>query len=72
MEVVRLLGFYRESRATAMRVDRYPAVPLEPKPMAAWNMVKPTMNIFEIGRLEAKRGNHRRDVQMARQVVQCY
>jgi hypothetical protein len=71
MEFVRLLGIYRESRATTMRVDRYLAVPFELKPMAAWNMVKPTMSIFEIGRLESKRGNHRRDVQMARRVLQC-
>jgi hypothetical protein len=45
-----------------MRIDDHPPVLLELKPMAAWNMVNPTMSIFEIRRLEPKRGNHRLDV----------
>src|SRR5665213_2253312 len=36
--------------------------------MAAWNMVEPAMRVFEIGGLEAKRGDHWGRVQMAKRV----
>jgi hypothetical protein len=69
MEFVRLLGSYRESRAATQRVNRHPALPVELEAMAAWNMVEPAMRVFEIGRLEPKRSNHGRDVQVAKRVA---
>jgi hypothetical protein len=62
MELVGLLGPYRQRRAAAKRVDRHPPGPVELETMAAWHMVQPAMRKFEIGRLEAKRSDHRRDI----------
>jgi hypothetical protein len=69
MEFVGLLGSHRQSGATTMRVDRHPPLPVELEAMAAWNMVQPAMSVFEIGRLELKRGDHWRDVQIAERVA---
>ncbi len=48
-----------------MRVDCHSTLPVELEAMAAWNMVEPAMSVFKIGRLEPKRGDHWRDVQVA-------
>ena len=61
MEFVRLLGSYRESRAATQRVNCHPALPVELKAMAARHMAEPAMRVFEIGRLEPKRGDHGRN-----------
>jgi hypothetical protein len=63
MEFVRQLGPHRQRRAAARRVDGYASLPVELEAMAAWNVVKPAMSVFEIGRLKPKRGDHWRDVQ---------
>jgi hypothetical protein len=68
MEFVGLLGPHRESRATAKRIDRHPPGPVELETMAAWNVLQPAVRKLEIGRLEAKRSDHRRDVKMANRV----
>jgi hypothetical protein len=68
MEFVGLLGVYRESRAATKSVDCHPSFPVELEAMAAWNMIEPAVSVLEIGRLELKRGDHRRDVQMAKRV----
>jgi hypothetical protein len=69
MEFVRLLGSYRESRAATQRVNRHPALPVELKAMTAWHMIEPAMSKFEIGRLEPERGNHGRNIQVAKRVA---
>ena len=68
MEFISLLGPYRQGRAPAQRVDRHPTAPVELEPMAAWNMVEPAMSVFEIGWLEAKRGDHGRDIKITNRV----
>ena len=68
MKFVRLLRPYRQSRAAAKRVDRHPPGPIEPEAMTAWNMAQPAMGELEVGRLEAKPGDHWRNVQIANQL----
>src|SRR6202044_3542597 len=72
MEFVRLLGPYGESRTATKSVDCHPSFPVELEAMAAWNMAEPAVGVLEIGGLEPKRGDDRRDVQMAKRVARRY
>src|ERR1700721_3060965 len=65
MEFAGLLGVYGESRAATKSVDCHSSFPVEQEAMTAWNMIEPAVSVLEIGGLETKRGNHRREGQMA-------
>jgi hypothetical protein len=65
MEFVGLLGVYRESGAATKSVDCHSSFPVKLEAMTAGNMIEPAVSVFEIRGLEAKRGDHRGDVQMA-------
>jgi hypothetical protein len=71
MQFVGLFWSHRQGSAATKGVDRYPPGPLELEPMTAWNMMQPAMGVFEIRRLGAKRGYHRRDVQIAKRLMAC-
>ena len=69
MKFVRLLSRYRQARAAADGVDRHPPGPIELEAMTAWNMPQPAMGKLEVDRLEAKCGDHWRNVQVANRML---
>src|SRR6478735_2336828 len=46
-----------------------PPQPVELEAVTTWHMVQPAMRVVEIARLEAKRRNHRRNVQISNPVT---